>query len=55
VIACDVRKTPLETNEVDAVVFCLALMAERVDDFIKEANRILKTGGKLFIAEVKSR
>merc|ERR1712210_324095 len=55
VTACDVRKTPLETNEVDAVVFCLALMAERVDDFIKEANRILKTGGKLFIAEVKSR
>jgi len=55
VVACDVRKTPLETNEVDAVVFCLALMAERVDDFIKEANRILKTGGKLFIAEVKSR
>ena len=55
VTACDVRKTPLETNAVDAVVFCLALMAERVDDFIKEANRILKTGGKLFIAEVKSR
>jgi ribosomal RNA-processing protein 8 len=55
VTACDVRKTPLETNAVDAVVFCLALMAERVDDFIKEANRLLKTGGKLFIAEVKSR
>ena len=30
-------------------------MAEQVDDFIKEANRILKPSAKLIIAEVTSR
>jgi ribosomal RNA-processing protein 8 len=30
-------------------------MGSNVSPFIEEANRILKTGGKLIIAEVKSR
>ena len=53
--ACDIRKTPLEESSVDLAVFCLSLMAEQVDDFIKEANRILKPSAKLIIAEVTSR
>lgn len=53
--ACDIRKTPLEESSVDLAVFCLSLMAEQVDDFIKEANRILKPSAKLVIAEVTSR
>ena len=55
VTACDIRKTPLEESSVDLAVFCLSLMAEQVDDFIKEANRILKPSAKLIIAEVTSR
>jgi hypothetical protein len=30
-------------------------MGTNFPDFIKEANRVLKMGGKLFIAEVLSR
>ena len=52
---CDIRKTPLDEGSVDVAVFCLALMATQVDDFVKEASRILKPSGKLIIAEVKSR
>ena len=53
--ACDIRKCDLEDGSVDQVIFCLSLMAIDVSDFIVEANRIAKIGGKLLIAEVTSR
>lgn len=55
VIACDMAKTPLESSFVNVVVFCLSLMGTNLVDFLLEANRVLKVGGVLKIAEVSSR
>jgi len=55
VVPCDIRKVPLEDSTVDVAIFCLSLMATDASQFILEANRILRLGGKLLIAEVSSR
>ncbi|KAJ6632925.1 Ribosomal RNA-processing protein 8 [Pseudolycoriella hygida] len=55
IIACDMANSPLETGSIDVVVFCLSLMGTNTKDFILEANRVLKDGGLLKIAEVESR
>lgn len=55
VVACDMAKVPLENRTVDVVVFCLSLMGTNLTDYLMEANRILKIGGLLKIAEVESR
>ncbi|KAK7067035.1 25S rRNA (adenine645-N1)-methyltransferase [Halocaridina rubra] len=55
VTVCDMAHTPLQSNSVDAVVFCLSLMGTNIKEFIAEANRILHEGGTLKIAEVESR
>jgi len=55
VIACDISKLPLKSASVDITVFCLSLMGTNIADFLKEAHRILKPGGILKIAEVRSR
>ena len=47
--------TSLEPSSVDIAVFCLSLMGTNLRDYIKEANRVLKDGGVLKIAEVESR
>jgi len=39
----------------DVAVFCLALMGTNIVDFLSEAHRILRPGGVLKIAEVRSR
>jgi ribosomal RNA-processing protein 8 len=44
VVACDISSVPLEDNSVDITIFCLSLMGTNVQDFLKEANRILKMG-----------
>ena len=55
ITACDVAHVPLEDACVDVAVFCLALMGPNYVDFVKEACRVLKIGGRLKIAEVESR
>ncbi|RKP36842.1 methyltransferase-domain-containing protein [Dimargaris cristalligena] len=55
ITACDIAHTPLPNEEVDLVIFCLALMGTNFLDFIQEAHRILKPNGNLWIAEVISR
>ncbi|XP_055598597.1 ribosomal RNA-processing protein 8-like [Uranotaenia lowii] len=55
VIACNMANTPLETNSINVAVFCLSLMGTNLRDFLLEANRVLKTGGILKVAEVSSR
>ncbi|XP_078683071.1 uncharacterized protein LOC144917168 [Branchiostoma floridae x Branchiostoma belcheri] len=55
VTVCDMTKVPLEDETVDVAVFCLALMGTNTSDFLREANRVLKLGGVLKIAEVASR
>ncbi|RLU26956.1 hypothetical protein DMN91_000755 [Ooceraea biroi] len=53
--ACDMAHTPLLAHSVDVVVFCLSLMGTNLNDYITEANRVLKNNGILKIAEVESR
>ncbi|XP_005380224.1 PREDICTED: ribosomal RNA-processing protein 8 [Chinchilla lanigera] len=55
VTVCDMAQVPLEDESVDVAVFCLSLMGTNIRDFLEEANRVLKPGGLLKIAEVGSR
>ncbi|XP_008279202.1 ribosomal RNA-processing protein 8 [Stegastes partitus] len=55
VTVCDMAKVPLKDASVDIGVFCLSLMGTNLADFLAEANRVLKMGGVLKIAEVASR
>ncbi|CAJ2669617.1 unnamed protein product [Trifolium pratense] len=55
VIACDMANTPLDSSSADVAVFCLSLMGTNYQTYLEEAYRVLKLGGWLLIAEVKSR
>lgn len=55
VTVCDMANVPLGDGSVDIAVFCLSLMGTNLADFLAEANRVLKNGGVLKIAEVASR
>ncbi|XP_073940921.1 ribosomal RNA-processing protein 8 isoform X2 [Castor canadensis] len=55
VTVCDMAQVPLEDKSVDVAVFCLSLMGTNIRDFLQEANRVLKPGGLLKLAEVSSR
>ncbi|CAJ1065034.1 ribosomal RNA-processing protein 8 [Xyrichtys novacula] len=55
VTVCDMANVPLPDSSVDIAVFCLSLMGTNLADFLAEANRVLKMGGILKIAEVASR
>lgn len=55
VIQADISKIPLENGVLDVGVFSLSLMGTNFPAFLREANRVLKKGGKLFVAEVVSR
>ena len=52
---CDIAHTPLKSNSVDIVVFCLSLMGTNLTDFIHEAHRILRLRGTMKIVEIASR
>ena len=54
-MACNIANLPLSHVSVDAAVFCLALMGTDYGRFVEEADRVLKEGGRLWIAEVRSR
>ncbi|XP_043472647.1 ribosomal RNA-processing protein 8 [Leptopilina heterotoma] len=55
VTVCDMAHTPLLKSGVNIVVFCLSLMGTNLNDYLLEANRVLKKGGIMKIAEVESR
>nr|XP_009680678.1 PREDICTED: ribosomal RNA-processing protein 8 [Struthio camelus australis] len=55
VTVCDMAKVPLAAESVDVAVFCLALMGTNLQEILEEANRVLKQGGTLMMAEVASR
>ena len=48
-------RIPLKNQSVDVVVYSLSLMAADLSLVMKEASRIVKTGGHVIIAEVASR
>ena len=55
VTECDMSHTPLKDEAVEMVTFVLSLMGTNLNDFIKEARRILKNKGLLLVVEVTSR
>mmetsp|Transcript_3121 Transcript_3121/g.3521 ORF Transcript_3121/g.3521 Transcript_3121/m.3521 type:complete len:311 (+) Transcript_3121:171-1103(+) len=55
VTVCNIKKVPLKDNSLDIAIFCLSLMGVDFADFLKESNRVLRKGGTLVVAEVKSR
>lgn len=55
VTVCDMSKVPLKDSSIDIAVFCLSLMGTNLSSYLSEANRVLKHGGVLKIAEVSSR
>ncbi|KAJ1733069.1 25S rRNA (adenine645-N1)-methyltransferase [Coemansia biformis] len=52
---CNIANVPLSSGTADMAIFCLALMGTDFIAFIREANRILRMGGELKLAEVVSR
>ena len=48
-------QVPLKDSSVDIGVYCLALMGTSVREYVREVHRVLKPGGMLMVAEVKSR
>jgi len=55
VTACDMSSIPLQDNEIDAIVFSLSLMGSNYLDYIKEAFRVVKPYGNLFVCEPKKK
>ncbi|KAL7473342.1 hypothetical protein ACHAXS_013789 [Conticribra weissflogii] len=51
----DMCNVPLPNESVDVGVYSLALMGTNVADFVREGWRVLKFGGCLRVAEVRSR
>jgi ubiquinone/menaquinone biosynthesis C-methylase UbiE len=51
VIACDMKRTPLEKESLDVAVFSLSLMGQNWTDYIAESKRCLRKRGMLMIAE----
>jgi ubiquinone/menaquinone biosynthesis C-methylase UbiE len=52
---CDISQTPLDDNEVEIAVLCLALWGSNCRDYITETHRILETGGRLYVVEATRR
>ncbi|KAK6340750.1 25S rRNA (adenine645-N1)-methyltransferase [Orbilia brochopaga] len=55
VTVADIAHLPLPDNSVDVAIFCLALMGTNWPAMIEEAVRVLRNGGEVWIAEIKSR
>jgi len=55
VVACNMAQVPLPDASVEVAVFSLSLMGTDYGAFLEEAHRVLKVGGVLWIAEVRSR
>jgi len=55
VTACDMSSIPLADQEINAIIFCLSLMGSNYLDYIKEAFRVTKPYGNIFICEPKKK
>jgi hypothetical protein len=55
VTACDISSVPLQDECLDVVIFSLSLMGLDWKSYIKEASRVLRSEGHLYIAEPTSK
>jgi len=55
VTVCNMTHVPLDDNTIDVAVYCLSLMGTNLDDIFSECYRVLKPGGIIKIADLKSR
>ena len=55
VTACDMAHVPLGDAVAHACVFCLSLMGTDYMAFLAEGVRVLRPGGRLLVAEIRSR
>jgi ribosomal RNA-processing protein 8 len=53
--SCDIANTPLEDDSVEICILSLAMWGSNCREYIQEANRILESGGKLYIIEPTKR
>ena len=55
VISQDISQIPLEDHSVEICILSLAMWGSNCHDYVKEANRILESNGKLYIMEPTKR
>jgi superfamily II DNA or RNA helicase len=55
VLVQDISQTPLEDDSVEICILCLAMWGSNCHDYVREAYRILESGGKLYIMEATKR
>ena len=55
IISCNISNIPLEEDSVEICILSLAMWGSNCREYIQEANRILETGGKLYIIESTKR
>ena len=55
IISCDISNTLLEEDSVEICILSLAMWGSNCKEYIKEANRILESGGKIYIIEPTKR
>jgi ribosomal RNA-processing protein 8 len=55
IVSCDISNLPLEEDTIEICILSLAMWGSNCKEYIKEANRILESGGKLYIIEPTKR
>jgi ubiquinone/menaquinone biosynthesis C-methylase UbiE len=55
VLVQDISNTGLEDHSVEICILCLAMWGSNCHDYVREAHRILESGGKLYIMEATKR
>jgi SAM-dependent methyltransferase/ribosome modulation factor len=55
VLVQDISNLPLEDHSVEICILCLAMWGSNCRDYVREAYRILESGGKLYIMEPTKR
>jgi superfamily II DNA or RNA helicase len=55
ILVQDISNTGLEDDSVEICILCLAMWGSNCHDYVREAHRILESGGKLYIMEATKR
>jgi hypothetical protein len=55
IIECDISHMPLEEDSVEICIMSMALWGSNCQEYIREAHRVLETGGKLYVIDSTKR